>query len=483
MKTRLKVTIILFVLCASLLAVNTSITPILANDTENAISACPAEPSCPQEPVCCKETCMDVSVVIADAHAVFMGEGVSGTGPLRWEGTVTFADGSELVWIAYADAAPSFVGPDADWSAFGAGMQGELEIFREEVELKNKCGDIVAVGYEQGIFNITSSEFNVAGELDVCGDAGPLTGQTVDKFYTTGLVWTDTCGAFHGEGCTLYLLADEPCPEEPECPEECPEEPACPDVCGPTVTSITGFAWFDVEACPNPDNRNTVIKQTCAYNLSKGIAVQFKHDWDVFGEGVNINTFNIVEFADGTWYLWGTNVLEFCGVSLSGYVTGIKTPDDQLFARYVDYGEDLLVIWDAAGSLVECNITGVIIEGCDVDGFACAWPDVTWRCASDVTPFTGWAEGAGPPEFGSLVGTVADLELVEGTRIHYDHTWNSSCWVNTTFGQGRIINTVNGLNNMTDGSSLMWGTHELTFDCITLTGTITGDRWLDETGT
>jgi hypothetical protein len=233
MKTRLKVTIILCVLFASLLAVNTSITPILANDTENAISACPTEPSCPQEPVCCKETCNDVSVVIADAQAVFMGEGVSGTGPLRWEGTVTFADGTELVWIAYADAAPSFVGPEADWSAFGAGMQGELEIFREEVELKNKCGDVVAVGYEQGIFNITSSEFNVAGELEVCGDVGPLSGMDIEKFFTTGLVWTDDCGAFHAEGCTLYLLSDEPaCPKEPECPttcpESCPEESVCP---------------------------------------------------------------------------------------------------------------------------------------------------------------------------------------------------------------------------------------------------------------
>jgi hypothetical protein len=65
---------------------------------------------------------------------------------LRWEGTATFADGTEITSIAYTDPSPYFVGPDADWSLFGTGMQGELEIFREEMEYKNACGDIVATG-------------------------------------------------------------------------------------------------------------------------------------------------------------------------------------------------------------------------------------------------------------------------------------------------------------------------------------------------
>jgi hypothetical protein len=182
-----------------------------------------------------------------------MGEGVSGMGPLRWEGTVTFTDGTELVWIAYADPAPYFTGQEADWSAFGAGMQGELEVFKEIVEYKDACGEVVASGYEQGIFNITSSAFNVSGELELCGDVGPLSGMYVEKFFTTGLVWTDDCGAFHAEGCTLFLLSDEPCPEtcptEPVCPEDpvcpatCPEEPECPEepTCQPESAGCLGI--------------------------------------------------------------------------------------------------------------------------------------------------------------------------------------------------------------------------------------------------
>jgi hypothetical protein len=285
--------------------------------------------------------------------------------------------------------------------------------------------------------------------------------------------------------CPEEPACPQECPEEPECPAECPAEPACPNVCGPTVTSITGFGWFDVEACPNPDNREAIMKQTCDYNLSKGAIVQFKHDWDVFGEGVNINNLNTVELADGTWYMWGTNVLEFCGVTLSGYVTGIKTPDDQLFARYVNYGENMLVIWDFEGNLFEGNVTGVIVEDCDLDGFACAWPDVTWHCGSEVTPFTGWAEPAMIPPVldpGVLAATVGDWELWKGTQITYFHYWDSACWVNKTFGDGKTINTFNGIADTTTGSQVIVGTHEITFDCLTLTGTVTGHIFLDDTG-
>jgi len=194
-------------------------------------------------------TCDTTEVIIADAHAIFMGEGVSGTGPFRWEGTTTFADGTVLTSIAYADPAPYFVGPDADWSLFGQGMQGELEIFREEMEIKDACGNIVATGYEQGIFNINTMEYNVKGESTVVGDAGPLTGKQVKKFFGTGEVWIDDCGGYHAEGCVVYLVCDaesacptEPtCPEEPVCPTECPEEPVCPaaeETCEPNLVDV-----------------------------------------------------------------------------------------------------------------------------------------------------------------------------------------------------------------------------------------------------
>jgi hypothetical protein len=199
--------------------------------------------------------CDTTEVILAESQLIFMGEGVSGTGPLRWEGTVTFADNTELTLVAYADPAPYFVGPDADWSLFGAGMQGELEIFREEIEWKNQCGDVVVTGNEQGIFNINTFEFNVKGDLTINGDAGPLTGKQIKKFFGTGEVWIDDCGAYHADACNVYVVCDdeptcpaeptcpeepdcpaacpdEPaCPEEPECPEECPEEPACPEAC------------------------------------------------------------------------------------------------------------------------------------------------------------------------------------------------------------------------------------------------------------
>jgi hypothetical protein len=198
--------------------------------------------------------CDTTEVILAESHLIFMGEGVSGTGPLRWEGTVTFADDTELTLIAYADPAPYFVGPDADWSLFGAGMQGELEIFREEIEWKNQCGDVVVTGNEQGIFNINTFEFNVKGDLTISGDAGPLTGKQIKKFFGTGEVWIDDCGAYHADACNVYLVCDaEPtcpaestCPEEPACPAECPEEPTCPTecpeepTCPPEPTSCLG---------------------------------------------------------------------------------------------------------------------------------------------------------------------------------------------------------------------------------------------------
>ena len=193
--------------------------------------------------------CDATEVILAESQLIFMGEGVIGTGPLRWEGTVMFSDGSEFTLIAYADPAPYFVGPDADWSLFGQGMQGELEIFREEIEWKNQCGDVVVTGAEQGIFNINTFEFNVKGDLTIDGDVGPLTGKQIKKFFGTGEVWIDDYGAYHADACNVYLICDaepacptEPtCPEEPVCPTECPEEPICPaaeEKCEPNLVDV-----------------------------------------------------------------------------------------------------------------------------------------------------------------------------------------------------------------------------------------------------
>jgi hypothetical protein len=270
------------------------------------------------------------------------------------------------------------------------------------------------------------------------------------------------------------------CPEEPDCPKECPEEPECPQESELNITYFEGYGYFDITACPNPDDRDATLLQKCEYNLTKGGRVQFRHHWEPFGEGVNVNTLNSVNLADGTRYMWGTNVIEFCGVTLAGYTTVIMWPDGSLSFQYVNYGDDMLVLWGP--TMDGLNVTGLIIEGRGIEDYACAWPEENWQCSSTATPFTGWAEGAAPPEFGPVVGTMDDIELVEGTKIHYYHTWDSSNWVNTTFGLGRIINTFNSVNNMTDGSSIMWGTHELTFDCITLTGTVTAHRWMDDTG-
>jgi hypothetical protein len=274
---------------------------------------------------------------------------------------------------------------------------------------------------------------------------------------------------------------EEPvCPKEPACPQECPEEPICPDEDELSVTYFEGYGYFDVTVCPNPDDRDATLLQKCGYNLTKGGKVQFRHHWEPFGEGINVNTLNTVSLTDGTRYMWGTNVIEFCGVTLSGYTTVIMWPDGSRSFQYVNYDDNMLVLWNPSRDGL--NVSGVIIEGHGIDDYACAWPDVNWNCGSEATPFTGWAEGAAPPDFGPVIGTMDDIELVEGTKIHYYHTWDSSCWVNTTFGLGRIVNTFNSVNNMTDASSIMWGTHELTFDSVTLTGTVTAHRWMDEIG-
>jgi hypothetical protein len=446
-------------------------------------------------------------------HAVFMGEGVSGTGPLRWEGTATFSDGTVLTSIAYADPAPSFVGPEANWSAFGAGMQGELEIFREEVEYKNACGDVVASGYEQGIFNITSSEFNVAGELEICGDVGPLSNKYVEKFFTTGLVWTDDCGAFHAEGCTLFLLSEEPtcpakcpdepicpteCTEDPVCPEKCPEEPVCPEepdcpekcpdepVCPISITPVTTVGGWMV----NGSFVLTPIKETCDYILEKHEFVWWNDADDPRGDLYNHNTLFMiwtgVPWVDDGFY-YATRVIRDgpCPddtVLGHGYMTGkYNSRTAYMSWSAVDYftAGYQIIAWNTATSA-----GGFIIEGWDNDDYACAWPDVTLNCASDVTPFTGWAEPAMIPPVldpGVIVATTGELELWEGSQVNFYHYWDDPCWVNKTFGKGEIINAFSGVNNLTDGASLMWGTHELTFDCMTLTGAVTGYRWMDET--
>jgi hypothetical protein len=343
----------------------------------------------------------------------------------------------------------------------------------------------------------------------ISGDVGPLTGKQIKKFFGAGEVWIDDCGAYHADACNVYLVCDaeptcpqkpdcpeacpdEPvcpteCPEDPVCPEKCPEEPACPEECELRVTYFEGVGTFDVTACPNPDHREAIMKQTCAYNLSKGGRVQFRHNWDVFGEGINVNHLNSVVLADGTWYMWGTNVLEFCGVTLTGYMTGMKTPDNQLIARYINYADDMFVIWDFVGDLFTGNVTGAIIEGCDVDGFACAWPEETWQCGSEVTPFTGWAEPAFMPPYverGNVTAATEEAEFWEGTSVKFYHYWNSSSAVEKLFGNGTIINSYSKLISLTEGTQLYWGSHTLTFEnpCgsdITLTGSMLATRYAD----
>jgi hypothetical protein len=114
-----------------------------------------------------------------------------------------------------------------------------------------------------------------------------------------------------------------------------------------------------------------------------------------------------------------------------------------------------------------------------------------WGCK---THFTGWARpkivGPGEPGIpgtpilnpGTLVKEWGDYQLWDGVQIQYYHTWDSPSWVDETFGEGVIVNTVKSLNNLQDGSSTMWGTHVLTFDDITLTGWVYGKRYTDAEG-
>jgi hypothetical protein len=109
---------------------------------------------------------------------------------------------------------------------------------------------------------------------------------------------------------------------------------------------------------------------------------------------------------------------------------------------------------------------------------------VTSVRAKTVTQFTGWAQSMGPPSFGPVVKQMGVNELSIGTEIYYEHTWDSSPWVEATFGRGEIVNTVDSITNINSGHSIMKGTHVLTFDSgIVLTGTIHGKRmWVDDKG-
>lgn len=90
----------------------------------------------------------------------------------------------------------------------------------------------------------------------------------------------------------------------------------------------------------------------------------------------------------------------------------------------------------------------------------------------------GWGESFVRPYFGEVVATGGDYELRKGVEIYYNHTWDSTDWVFSTFGKGEIVNTCYSLNNLVDGSSTMWGTHVLEFySGITLTGTFFGRRY------
>lgn len=104
---------------------------------------------------------------------------------------------------------------------------------------------------------------------------------------------------------------------------------------------------------------------------------------------------------------------------------------------------------------------------------------VTGVQAKKVTRFTGWAQSLGMPSFGPVVKQMGVNELSVGTEIYYEHTWDSSIWVETVFGRGEIINTVDSITNIDTQHSVMKGTHVLTFDSgIVLTGTMHGKRML-----
>jgi hypothetical protein len=115
-----------------------------------------------------------------------------------------------------------------------------------------------------------------------------------------------------------------------------------------------------------------------------------------------------------------------------------------------------------------------------------------WGCRCK-TRFTGYAspdivpDGTPSPaipgspiwDWGELVHAKDGYELWKGVKIGYNHIWDSSSWVEATFGEGRIVNTVWNLNTP-DGTSYMWGTHVLEFDSgIVLRGTVSGKRYPD----
>jgi len=136
--------------------------------------------------------------------------------------------------------------------------------------------------------------------------------------------------------------------------------------CRRKVTYFTGTAWFafEDEFQPNPDDTNAIEIPIGDCILTKGLIVKFHHEWVPFGEGINVNDpLNKLLKADGTQIMWGRHVLTFdCGVTLTGYFYGKATPDEQLTARYVSWGNGYKVIWRYEGEMGAGTISGVIID-------------------------------------------------------------------------------------------------------------------------
>ncbi|KON26547.1 hypothetical protein AC480_05525 [miscellaneous Crenarchaeota group archaeon SMTZ1-55] len=137
--------------------------------------------------------------------------------------------------------------------------------------------------------------------------------------------------------------------------------------CRRKVTYFTGTASFafEDEFKPNPDFSNAIVIPIGDCILTKGIIVKFHHNWVPFGEGINVNDpLNKLLKADGTQIIWGRHVLTFPSVTLTGYFYGKATPDGQLTARYVSWGNGYKVIWRYEGDMGAGagTISGVIIE-------------------------------------------------------------------------------------------------------------------------
>jgi hypothetical protein len=333
------------------------------------------------------------------------------------------------------------------------------------------------------------------------GHFDPIAYERAQDELTTLICWSNTLDS---EACPETCPKEPACPEEPECPQVCPEEPECPKTCPDEPVCPEEPTCPEEPVCPisitpvttvgggmvNGSFVLTPIKATCDYIVEQHEFVWWNDADDPRGDLYNHNTLFMI-WTGVPWmddgFFYATRVIRDgpCPddtVLGQGYMTG-KYDAGTAYMSWsaVDYftAGYQIISWDTATSA-----GGFIIEGWDNDDFACAWPEIDWTCPRDVTYFTGWAKPAMMPPVldpGVLVATTGEFELHEGTQVNFYHYWDDPCWVNKTFGKGETINTFSGVNNLTDGASLMWGTSELTFDCVTFTGAITGYRWMDKT--